>query len=49
MSISLLTYLAAVEHAAEGQFLPARILWGLALKLILSIKEGQNLDPKKCE
>jgi hypothetical protein len=26
MSISLHTDLAAVEHAAEGQFLPARML-----------------------
>jgi len=48
MSISLHTDLAAVEHAAEGQFLPATLLlWGLTPKLILSINEGQNLDPKK--
>ena len=54
VSISLHTKLAAVAHLAEGQILRATgnwvkflILRDGTLRLILSIKEGKNLDPRK--
>jgi len=52
--ISLHTKFAAVAFLVEGQFLPAMenrvkflILWHRILRLIFSIKDGQNFDPMK--
>jgi hypothetical protein len=54
LNISLHAILAAAAHLAEGQFFHTTenrvkflILQDGTLRLLLSIKEGQNLDPKK--
>jgi hypothetical protein len=54
MSSLQCTKFAAVSHLAEGQFLCAienwvkfLILQEGTLRLILPVKEGQNLDPKE--